>query len=191
MKNLLFVALLAIVGTGVYADDKTDTVALGRVSAMADPSEDTELARWCRRGCGWGGGWRGGCGWYGGYASYHYYSPGYAYSYYPSYYYPSYYYTPAPVYYYTPPVTTYYYYAPISGQSAPTVPLGQTVSNSSATRSYKYDGGPIAPVTQPSQVLPQPRKTEPAAEEAGLIRVSIPANPAKPALKYPAYGEKR
>ncbi len=62
----------------------------------------------------------------------------------------------------------------------------------SGTSSYRYDGGPTAPVPlpapdQPGTTIP-PQKIDPVGGSTALP-ISRPA--AKPAYKYPAYGEKK
>ncbi len=185
LNALALMAALAA-STSAYADDGKQ---LGRFTPGND---DTDLVH--HRGY-YGGGFRGYYGYYRPAVSF-YYGP----AYYPA---PVYY---APSYYYAPPVYAYpRVYIGISGGAAPTVnlalrPAAATSSDPAqmqltmptpyTTPSFRYDGGPANPVPMPvpdrnAQPVPQPQ-----AVPATDVQVSLPAPAVKPALRYPAYGDK-
>ncbi|HET6572222.1 MAG TPA: hypothetical protein VFG68_01360 [Fimbriiglobus sp.] len=67
----------------------------------------------------------------------------------------------------------------------PPTPLGRRVPDGT----FRYDGGPIAPVPMPTPDPTAPETIEPAREQPTSVPISLPAR--KPAYKYPAYGDKR
>ncbi len=82
----------------------------------------------------------------------------------------------------TPTVVNNYYYTTPAGSAPLTAPRPMIPPSDAATP--KYDGGPMNPVPQP---VPDPAKpmTPPNSNN-----VKISTAKSKPALKYPAYGEK-
>jgi hypothetical protein len=70
-------------------------------------------------------------------------------------------------------------------------PLGQRVPDATTPNgTFRYDGGPSAPVPMPTpDATPAPKTIEPAQEQPTSIPISLPAR--KPAYKYPAYGDKK
>lgn len=75
----------------------------------------------------------------------------------------------------------------------PPTPLGQRVPDATAPApngTFRYDGGPAAPVPMPvPDATPAPKTIEPAQEPPMSLPISLPAR--KPAYKYPAYGDKK
>lgn len=158
-------------------------------------------------GYGWGG-YRG--GYYGGYRGY--YGGGY-YGGFGGYYRPAYYYAPRyyPSYYggyyggYYPAYSSFYYSSPSFGfsigiggstvaASAPVVPLGGIVPNPMTAPTvpgdgtFRYDGGPAAPVPLP-KADPQPIPPAGTLTPADLP-ISLRPKAANSPYKYKAYGEK-
>lgn len=81
-----------------------------------------------------------------------------------------------------------------TAQQLPTpTPLGQRVPDATAPApngTFRYDGGPSAPVPMPTpDTTPAPKTIEPVQDQPASIPISLPAR--KPAYKYPAYGDKK
>jgi hypothetical protein len=72
-------------------------------------------------------------------------------------------------------------------------PLGQRVPDATAPNgngTFRYDGGPSAPVPMPTpDTTPAPKTVEPAQEQPASIPISLPTR--RPVNKYPAYGDKK
>jgi hypothetical protein len=78
-------------------------------------------------------------------------------------------------------------------QLPPPTPLGQRVPEvrpPTPNNTFRYDGGPSAPVPMPMpDTSPAPKTIEPAQEQPTSVPISLPAR--KPAYKYPAYGDRK
>lgn len=67
----------------------------------------------------------------------------------------------------------------------PPTPLGRRVPDGT----FRYDGGPTAPVPMPTPDPTAPETIEPARDQPTSVPISLPAR--KQAYKYPAYGDNK